>query len=241
MDCSFRWNDEVAVFSKAPHDTFFISLEGTQPLPARLFLVASLIALLSSTTACTRWIYRIDVQQGNVITQDMLAQLHPGMEKDKVRFIMGTPLMVDVFHQDRWDYVYSMQPKGGTRQQRRVSLYFDKDNKLARLDGDIKAATHPLQAEERRDVSVSVPDLEEKKGLWARLFGDGKHKTAGKGETSLALRKPGTKPDTKAAKPPGSTEKKGIFGGIFGRRAPRAPEPSEGGVYDQPDGGLNTN
>jgi outer membrane protein assembly factor BamE len=210
-------------------------------LLTRFFFGIYLVGLLFGTTACSRWIYRIDVQQGNVITQDMLAQLHAGMEKDKVRFIMGTPLMVDVFHQNRWDYVYSMQPAGRAREQRQVSLYFNNEDKLARIAGDIKTASHPLKPAQRRDESVAVPDLEEKKGLWARMFGDGKDKHDDKGkETALVLRKPGAKPETKPSKP-ATSQKKGIFGGILGGRSPRAPESSEGGASDQPGGGLNTN
>ena len=50
--------------------------------------------------------YKIDVQQGNVLTQEMVAQLKPGQTRDQVRFILGTPLITDIFHQQRWDYVY---------------------------------------------------------------------------------------------------------------------------------------
>jgi outer membrane protein assembly factor BamE len=205
-------------------------------------LLISLSAVVLNLSACSRLIYRIDVQQGNVVTQDMLAQLHAGMEKDKVRFIMGSPLLVDVFHQNRWDYIYSMQPAGGKREQRQVSLYFNNEDKLARISGDIKTANHPLQPPQRRDESVAVPDLEEKKSLWARMFGGDSDKDKGKGETALALRKPGAKPDNKSGKTTASSGKKGVLGGIFGGRSPRAPESSEGGGGgSSTSGGLNTN
>ena len=58
-------------------------------------------------------IYKLDVQQGNVVTQEAVNQLKPGMNKRQVRYIMGSPLLVDVFHQTRWDYVYTNQPGGG--------------------------------------------------------------------------------------------------------------------------------
>ena len=50
--------------------------------------------------------YRIDIQQGNYISQDMVGQLKPGMSKEQVRLTLGTPLLTDIFHADHWDYVY---------------------------------------------------------------------------------------------------------------------------------------
>jgi outer membrane protein assembly factor BamE len=82
--------------------------------------------------------YRIDVRQGNMVTQEMVAQLKPGLTRDQVRFILGTPLVADMFHADRWDYVYRFQPGRGEVQQRRLIVYFE-GNKLLRLDGDVIA------------------------------------------------------------------------------------------------------
>ncbi len=112
-------------------------------------------------------VYKIDVQQGNIITQEMLAMLEPGIDKAKVRFIMGTPLLMDAFHQDRWDYVYSLQKRGGDRVQRRVALFF-ADDRLQRVEGDVKPAPGTIAVEPRRDVSISVPG-EERPGLMTRL------------------------------------------------------------------------
>lgn len=84
--------------------------------------------------------YRIDVRQGNFVTQEMVAKLRPGMSKDQVRFVLGTPLVTDIFHADRWDYVYRFQPGNGEVQQRRLIVYF-VDDKLARVGGDVVAAT----------------------------------------------------------------------------------------------------
>ena len=80
--------------------------------------------------------YRIDVRQGNYVTQEMVALLKPGQSKDQVRFILGTPLINDVFHPDRWDYVYFFLPGHGEAQERRMTVYF-ADGKLARIAGDI--------------------------------------------------------------------------------------------------------
>lgn len=112
-------------------------------------------------------VYKIDVQQGNEVTQDMLAQLKPGMERAKVKFIMGTPLVVDTFHNDRWDYVYTMQKRGGERVQRRVSLYF-RDDKLERVAGDVRPAAGAIaQSTDRASTTVEVPPAE--KGLFTRV------------------------------------------------------------------------
>lgn len=83
--------------------------------------------------------YRMDIQQGNVITQEMLAKLKPGMTANQVRFILGTPLVVDAFHKDRWDYVYRLEKRGKLVEHRRIVVVF-KDDQLARIEGDVVAA-----------------------------------------------------------------------------------------------------
>lgn len=80
--------------------------------------------------------FKMDIQQGNVVTSKMLLQLKPGMTKSQVKFIMGTPLIVDSFHTNRWDYFYQMRQEGKIKEQRRVILEFDKDL-LTRVRGDV--------------------------------------------------------------------------------------------------------
>ncbi len=80
--------------------------------------------------------YRIDVRQGNHVTQEMVDQLKAGLSKDQVRFILGTPLLTDPFHAERWDYVYRFQPGRGELEQRRLAVFFS-DDKLARVEGDV--------------------------------------------------------------------------------------------------------
>lgn len=116
-------------------------------------------------------VHRVDIQQGNVIDQEMINKLEPGMDKDKVKFIMGTPLVQDPFHSDRWDYIYSMEPGGGEREQRRITLYFRND-KLAYIDGDI-SVNENLQPEENvtdHERSISVPLEEDEEGFFSRMF-----------------------------------------------------------------------
>ncbi len=83
-------------------------------------------------------VHHIDIAQGNIVTQEMLDQLELNMPAKKVRFIMGTPLIRDVFHQERWDYIYSFQAGAEKREQRRITLFFDKDQKLHKITGDVK-------------------------------------------------------------------------------------------------------
>lgn len=80
-------------------------------------------------------VYKINIAQGNIITQDMVDQLRPGMTKRQVLFVMGTPLVRDPYHQDRWDYVYNFQPGDGARGQERLTVFF-VDDRLTRTTGD---------------------------------------------------------------------------------------------------------
>ena len=80
-------------------------------------------------------VYKLSIPQGNIITQDMVDQLRPGMSKRQVVFVMGTPLVRDPYYQDRWDYIYSFQPGGGQRGQERLSVFFI-DDQLVSFEGD---------------------------------------------------------------------------------------------------------
>lgn len=84
--------------------------------------------------------YRIEIQQGNFVSQEMVSQLKLGMSKDQVRFILGTALIADSFHADRWDYVFRRQ-KANSREleQRKLAVFFEND-KLTRVDGDVTPA-----------------------------------------------------------------------------------------------------
>ncbi|MBI3229395.1 MAG: outer membrane protein assembly factor BamE, partial [Burkholderiales bacterium] len=81
--------------------------------------------------------YRITIQQGNFISQEMMAQVKTGMTKDQARFILGTPLLNDVFHGERWDYPFRLQKGSGETTTSRIALYF-KDGKIDRIEsGDL--------------------------------------------------------------------------------------------------------
>ena len=87
-------------------------------------------------------LHKIDIQQGNVIDQEMLNKLQPGMDKKQVKFIMGTPVLVDPFHNERWEYIYSFQEGGKVREQRHITLHFE-NGKLAYISGDIEVSNIP--------------------------------------------------------------------------------------------------
>lgn len=103
--------------------------------------------------------YRIDVRQGNYVDQEMVSQLRRGMTRDQVRFVMGSPLVVDMFREDRWDYVYRFRPGRGDVQQRVISVLF-VDDLLDRVEGDVQpaaAAGTRVDAPERSRVVEVTP------------------------------------------------------------------------------------
>ena len=113
-------------------------------------------------------VYRIDIQQGNIVDQEMLDQLEIGMEQRKVRFVLGTPLLVDPFNQDRWDYFYSLRPGSGPEVKQRVSLYF-VDDRLARIDDRLQPGTVPGAATDRTQTLVKVPKRQAREGILDKL------------------------------------------------------------------------
>ncbi|MDY7576855.1 outer membrane protein assembly factor BamE [Herbaspirillum sp. RTI4] len=84
--------------------------------------------------------YRVDIQQGNFVSQEMVAQLRPGMSRDQVRFVMGTPLQVDLFHANRWDYDFRLAKGNGELIQSRITVFF-KDELLEHYDGGTNLPT----------------------------------------------------------------------------------------------------
>ena len=107
--------------------------------------VALLAAVLALTqTACN--LYRITVQQGNVITQEMVNSLKPGMTREQVAYIMGEPVVRNPFNESQWDYVYTLQVPGRVERQRKLSLFF-ADGVLSHLTGDFKPGAEGEDAE----------------------------------------------------------------------------------------------
>ncbi len=78
-------------------------------------------------------VYRADVQQGNILTKKMVDRLKIGMQKQEVRWVLGSPLVVSTFNQERWDYYYSMKPGNEEVQRKHLVLFFSGD-RLARME-----------------------------------------------------------------------------------------------------------
>ena len=79
-------------------------------------------------------VHQINIQQGNFISQEMMAQLKEGMTADQVRFVLGTPLLNDLFHAERWDYPFRLQKTNGEIITSHVTVFF-KDQKVTRFEG----------------------------------------------------------------------------------------------------------
>jgi outer membrane protein assembly factor BamE len=92
------------------------------------------LLLLAGCSSVPSLLYKIEIQQGNVITQDMVDKLKPGMSRSQVRFALGSPLINDPFHENRWDYVYRLEQEGRLVEQRKLTVFFEGD-KLVRIDG----------------------------------------------------------------------------------------------------------
>ena len=135
-------------------------------------LFCSLIAS-QSLVSCTYvlnnlpGVYKIDVQQGNIIEQSQLDQLKPGMTKKQVQFILGTPMLDNVFHKNRWDYIYINQPSGQDKTQQQFSIFFNND-KVVGLKGDLKPSinTSPKVAKE---TTVEIPKRDLDKTMWEKI------------------------------------------------------------------------
>lgn len=96
-----------------------------------LIIITLLSSLFIAISGCSP--HRIDIQQGNKIEPEVLASLKTGMNRQQVVYLLGTPLLQDAFHQNRWDYIYYMKPGNEDAKQSRVTLFFEGD-KLINID-----------------------------------------------------------------------------------------------------------
>lgn len=138
---------------------------------ACLLAVAASLSLSSCTTILTNLpgVYTVDVHQGNMIDQDMVDQLRPNMTKRQVLYIMGSPMLMDYFHQNRWDYIYSAQLDGGDREQKRISLFFE-DDQVVGIQGDFRPGDTPAM-KASAETTVDVPKRDLEKTLWETITG----------------------------------------------------------------------
>jgi outer membrane protein assembly factor BamE len=176
--------------------------------------------------------YRMEIQQGNFISQEMVAQLKPGMTREQVRFVLGTPLVADIFHADRWDYVFYRETSGGKREQRNLSVVFEKD-RLARVIGDLmpadaaapQATGFDPQVKPAKPAAAAVPTIkpaaDAPKPAAEALPPPGSEPAKPAAETAKAESKPEAKPEAKpetkpeeakAETKPAEPTERGFFG-----------------------------
>ena len=104
--------------------------------------------------------YKVDVVQGNVVTKEQVDLLRPGMPRQQVREVLGTPLLSDIFHANRWDYVFTIKRQRVEPQQRRLTVFFSGDV-LDRFEGDAMPSEEEFVAGlDTRKLSGKVPVLE---------------------------------------------------------------------------------
>ncbi|MGH8848692.1 MAG: outer membrane protein assembly factor BamE [Polaromonas sp.] len=98
---------------------------------------SSLQGMNSSSINPVNWItpYKVDVIQGNFISKEQVEQLRPGLTRDQVKAVLGTPLMASLFHADRWDYVFTLKRQGVEPQSFKYTVFF-KGDQLERFEGD---------------------------------------------------------------------------------------------------------
>ncbi len=146
-------------------------------LASRLILVAVVIVSLAG---CTNFrfpgVHKINIQQGHIITEEMVQQLKPGMTKRQVRFVLGNSLLPNTFNDDRWDYYYSLRRgSDGKFIERLLTVYFEGDS-MVRWEGDYVKGPAPAGSEKSEDYleetsldtplptnidEPAAPDLEE--------------------------------------------------------------------------------
>ena len=126
---------------------------------SKLLISCSLMLAFAGCGSVTSFsfpgVYRIDIPQGNIITQEMVDQLRPGLTKRQVNFILGTPLIRDTFDQDRWDYVYSFQPGGEERAQERLTVFFE-EGLLTHFAGDFEQTPENVQFPQTANNSTAT-------------------------------------------------------------------------------------
>lgn len=99
----------------------------------RQLLISTIILASILLSGCELFsVHRLDVQQGNALVAEDIAKIRVGMSREQVTFLLGSPMLTDPFHADRWDYVYYLKPGNGEPESRHLTLYFEGD-RVARI------------------------------------------------------------------------------------------------------------
>ena len=107
-------------------------------LPRSLRILPALAAL-----ACSACVYRIDIQQGNLLDEEVIEQVEVGMTRSQVQFLLGTPMVSDSFHRDRWDYMYYFRKGRSRRAQKRWFIVHFNEDRVARIERDVPVSDKP--------------------------------------------------------------------------------------------------
>ncbi len=127
--------------------------------PAVLLILAISLASTSCSSLRFPGVYRIDVGQGNLITKEMLDKLRLGMTPRQVEYVMGSPMIADTFHPERWDYIYSLETGKGILVQNQLTLYFENE-RLAQIDTSRYKDPEALRNDLLRQMDIELPKTE---------------------------------------------------------------------------------
>ena len=134
----------------------------------RRFVVA-LCCLIAGCSWVPSWgVYKIDINQGNFVTQEVVEKLKAGQTKSQVRLILGTPLVADAFHADRWDYVYRFESGGKVLEQRQFTVQF-KDDKLEKWTGSEMPVSPIRGYVGERKEGVTTTRSADDGGWWSKI------------------------------------------------------------------------
>lgn len=130
------------------------------------------LCLAVIVTGCTRFVpvvYKIDVEQGNIITQKDVNKIKVGMSRKQIRYALGTPLIADSFHKARWDYIFTSKKgyKKPTRKQ--ISIHF-KNDVVTKIEGDIQPQKQSAVKVKPETTVVVINPKEKRKGIFKRIF-----------------------------------------------------------------------
>ena len=118
----------------------------------KLILIA-ISATVFSISGCTSFYpYKMEIRQGNYVTSEMRKKIKVGMSRQQVTSVLGSPLVNDVFHANRWDYIYRLEEKGKLVEQQRLTLFFEGDF-VKRLDDSQASGSQPAD----KNSAVTVP------------------------------------------------------------------------------------
>ena len=132
-----------------------MSFSSTKALITPLILGLALLSAGCGSNIGFPGVYRIDVEQGNIVTSEMIQQLRQGMTRRQVRFVLGTPLIEDSFHANRWDYRYTLRNGTETLEENRLTVFFEGDELVNVAGKEVPEWAAPQTAETHSDPGAS--------------------------------------------------------------------------------------